>query len=159
MSTNRAPAVPEEWTPEAEANWKNHTWWISTGTPKDHLDLDELFQRHIHQDFQLGVWEEPVMNMEVYFVASAGGLLKRVVRGYDYSEDNYFLVDPVKGTETKVKPERIWLKPEDALIFKLREFSTEMLNRNSGSSQEELDRRRRNFRKMLRFIMQQLESL
>lgn len=149
---------PTEWTPEVDANWKNPSWW-ETGTAKEHLDMDALFDKHINQDFRLSTWVELAMGQEVYFVASAGGLLKRIVRGYDYTEDNYFLWDTTRNSETKVKPERIWLKPEDALIYKLREHSTDMLGRVASSPAEDVDKYRKHRRRMLRFMLQQLESL
>ena len=150
-----------EWTPEADAHWKDPAWWQQPNAAKEHLAMDELFDHHIHKDFQLNDWTEPTMNQVVYFVASAGGLLTRVVKGYDYSEESYFLCDPTKGTETKAKPERVWAKPEDALIYKLRAYSRDMIHRTpmSNSAVDSCDSSRQRFRRMLRFMLQQLESL
>lgn len=150
--------TPSEWTHEVDANWKNPGWW-ENGTAKEHLAMDDLFQKHISEDFQVGPWTEPTMNQEVYFVASAGGLLKRIIRGYDPSENLYFLVDPAKGTETKVSPLRIWGKPEDAIIYKLREYSKDMIHRYDNPAPVDEDSRRKDHRRMLRFMLQQLEAL
>ena len=150
--------MPSEWTPEADAQWKDPGWW-EQGQPKDHLALDDLFHKHIMEDFQAGPWTEPIMNQEAYFVSSAGGLRRRVVLGYDYTEDTYFMCDTAKNIEVKVKPERIWATPEGAIIHKLREVSLNMINMHTSPDPAGEDSRRKPHRRMLRFILQQLESL
>lgn len=150
--------MPSEWTPELEAHWKDPKWWMQ-GTSEEHLSLDDLFVKHINEDFKLSDWVEPKANQEMWFVASAGNLIKKTVKGYDYGDRVYFMVDPETASESRIKGERLWTNPADAMIFKLRQFASEMQDRTNISNQADRDRQRMGFRIMLRFMFEQLESL
>jgi len=159
MATTRTEQQqPQEWTPELETHWKDPKWWAQ-GTAEEHLALDDLFDKHINEDFKLSDWVEPKANQEMWFVASAGNLIKKTVRGYDFGDHVYFMVNPETESESRVRGERIWANPADAMIFKLRQFASEMRERTTITNPAARDSQRMAFRIMLRFMFQQLESL